>query len=79
MNDLKITDEQFENILQVSMSPEVKKTELKFARKFGIRIMAMYILMAVAGFYLIAGAYIFAGSSRYVKADKLFLEIGNLY
>ena len=79
MNDLKITDEQFENILRVSMSPEVKKTELRFAKKFGIRIMAMYMLMAAAGLYLITGAYIFAGSSRYVKADKLFLEIGNLY
>ena len=32
MNDLKITDEQFENILRVSMSPEVKKTELRFAK-----------------------------------------------
>ena len=79
MNDLKITDEQFENILRVSMSPEVKKTELRFAKKFGIRIMAMYMLMAAAGLYLITGAYIFAGSSRYVKADKLFLEIGNLF
>lgn len=79
MTDLKITDEQLENILRVSMSPEVEKTELKFAKKFGIRIIIMYMLMAAAGFYLIIGARIFAGSSRYIKAENLFLEIGNLF
>lgn len=79
VTDLKITDEQLENILRVSMSPEVEKTELKFAKKFGIRIIIIYMLMAVAGFYLIIGAHIFADSSRYIKAENLFLEIGNLF
>lgn len=75
----KMTDEQFESLLYSSMTPEVKKTELQFARKVEIRILFMYGILTLSAIYILVGAIIFGKSCKYIDISLWGLVIDALF